>query len=83
MLEQEGFDPSEWAVMSGPFAGPVGMSRVSVPVEEGERARGFLLSLEEAADEMDYEETGESGESEETERREEQPEGDGPHPEQG
>lgn len=47
MLEEEGLHPEEWADMSGPFAGPVGMARVVVPPEEGEAAKRFLASLEE------------------------------------
>ncbi len=60
MLVQEGFHPSEWADVSGPFAGAVGMARVVVPPEEGESARRFIASLEESAQELDeetYEET--------------------------
>ncbi len=49
ILEEEGFHPYELTDVPRPYFGSVGLSRVLVPPEELEGARGLLLRLRERA----------------------------------
>jgi len=61
ILQEEGFHPREWADLPAPaYAGPIGMARIVVPVEEGEAAKALLSDLKRsAAEEEDEAEAGE------------------------